>query len=417
MSKPSLHTWLPIAEQSDFSIHNLPFGIFSVEGKVRKVGVAIGDQIIDLSAVAEKGIFDDLCFDHHLLINDYLNDFIALGKPITRRVRQLLQQELCDENSVLKQCKGLLVDQQEAQLHLPVKVGDYTDFYSSIDHAIRVGSMFRDPSNALPPNWRHMPIAYHGRASSIAVSGQQIRRPYGQLNPDNRSPIHRPAEMLDYELEMALIIGKGTELGEVISWEKAEEHIFGLVIFNDWSVRDVQRWEYVPLGPFLSKNLASSISPWVVTLEALQDFRVAGPSQTPEVLPYLKTAGHRNFDIYLEVGITPQHSTETIVCNTNFKVMYWNMAQQIAHHTMNGCNLNVGDLLASGTISGPEKSACGCLLEQTAGGHEPVTLNNGIQRSFLEDGDTVTMRAMAQRDNQRIGFGEVTGTILPARLT
>jgi fumarylacetoacetase len=404
-----MKSWINHSQESDFTIHNLPYGIFSTEGGTPSVGVAIGDKVLDLAGVAANGLFNEVEFDQKVFTSAYLNDFIALGKAKTNKVRAQLQHLLSDGDSALKNHPDLFYKQTEVTLHLPVKVGDYTDFYSSIEHATNVGKMFRDPDNALLPNWRHLPVGYHGRASSIIVSGQPIHRPWGQLKPEDGAPVHKPTQRLDFELEMAFVVGKPTNMGETVSTALAEDHIFGMVLFNDWSARDVQKWEYVPLGPFLAKNFASSISPWVVPLEALEPFRVAGPAQEPEVLPYLKYSGHRNFDIHLEVDIN-----DTNICRSNFKYMYWNMAQQLSHHTMNGCNLNVGDMMASGTISGKEPDSYGSMLELTWGGKNPLKLNDGSERKFIEDHDTVTMRAYCQKGDIRVGFGEVSTRVLPA---
>lgn len=404
---------IEIPENSDFSIHNIPFGIFSTKDRSPRVGVAVGEHILDLAAVAELDVFD---FNTALLEKDTLNDFISLGKEITTRVRKKIQYWLKDRESVLAGKPELFLKQSEAQMHMPVAIGDYTDFYSSLEHATNVGKMFRDPENALLPNWKHIPVGYHGRASSIIVSGQPIHRPKGQTKPnDAEAPVFGPTQRLDFELEMGFICGKETPLGESISTKNAEDHIFGLVLFNDWSARDIQKWEYVPLGPFLAKNFASSISPWVVTLEALEPFKMTGPKQEPEVLPYLQFEGDKNYDINLEVGITPDEGKKTTVCFSNFKHMYWNMAQQLAHHTVNGCNINIGDMMASGTISGKEENSFGSMLELSRGGTKPVKLKDGSERKFIEDGDTVTMKGYAQKDDIRVGFGEVTTKVLPAK--
>src|SRR6056297_172382 len=404
---------IEIPENSDFSIHNIPFGIFSTKDRSPRVGVAVGEHILDLAAVAEFDVFD---FNTALLEKDTLNDFISLGKEITMRVRKKIQFWLKDDDSVLADKPELFVKQSEAQMHMPVAVGDYTDFYSSLEHATNVGKMFRDPENALLPNWKHIPVGYHGRASSIIVSGQPIYRPKGQTKPnDAEAPVFGPTRRLDFELEIGFVCGKETQLGDSISIKEAEDYIFGLVLFNDWSARDIQKWEYVPLGPFLAKNFASSISPWVVTLEALEPFKLAGPKQEPEVLPYLKYDGEKNYDINLEVGIQPEKGEKTTVCFSNFKHMYWNMAQQLAHHTVNGCNINIGDMMASGTISGKEENSFGSMLELSWGGTKPIKLKDGTERKFIEDGDTVTMRGYAQKNDIRVGFGEVTTKVLPAK--
>jgi fumarylacetoacetase len=403
---------IDIPKNTDFSIHNLPFGIFSTSGTEKRIGVAIGNYILDLDRLAQYGIFD---FDINVLAKPYLNDFIALGKEVTNKVRKNIQKWLKDDDSVLAGKKDLFVHQSEAKMHLPVQVGDYTDFYSSIEHATNVGKMFRDPENALLPNWKHLPVGYHGRASSIIVSGEPIHRPKGQVLPKGAdTPIFQASTRLDFELEMAFIIGKDSRLGEPIDINDAAEHIFGMVLFNDWSARDIQKWEYVPLGPFLGKNFASSISPWVVTMEALQPFRVAGPMQDPEVLPYLKYSGLQNYDINLEVSITPSEGKAEVVSRSNFKYMYWNMVQQLAHHTSNGCNVRVGDVLASGTISGKDENAYGSMLELSWAGTKPLTLQDGTKRSFIHDGDTVAMKGFAQKGDVRVGFGKVSTKVLPA---
>ena len=411
-----MKTWFKISDNSDFTIYNIPFGIFSTPTSKKKVGIAIGESILDLAVAYDLGLFLELNFSKAVFESDFLNDFISLGKLTTNRVRTIIQQELCNENSILKSSKEAFILQNEAEMHLPVKVGDYTDFYSSIEHATNVGMMFRDPENALLPNWKHIPVGYHGRASSIMVSGKNIHRPKGQvLKPNETLPVFEPSARVDFELEMGFIIGKQTEVGDSISTKKAEDYIFGKVLFNDWSARDIQKWEYVPLGPFLAKNFASSISPWVVTLEALEPFRVAGPEQNPKVLPHLEYNGFKNFDINLEVSIAPNNLQETVVSKSNFKYMYWNMSQQLAHHTSNGCNVNVGDMLASGTISGKSKDSYGSMLELSWAGKNPVKLNNGEERKFIEDYDTVIMRGYCKKDEIRVGFGEVKAQILPSK--
>lgn len=411
----SLNPWVEIPANSDFSIHNLPFGIFSTKGLTPRVGVAIGDLIIDLSEAQKSGMFSDLNIEADVFENPFLNDFIELGKEVTNSVRTRLQNTLCDADSVLLSNPSVFVDQEDATMHLPVKVGDYTDFYSSIEHATNVGKMFRDPDNALLPNWRHLPVGYHGRASSIIVSGQDIHRPKGQTKPADSDPVFGPSKRMDFELEMAFIVGKGTSLGDSVTTGSAEDHIFGMVLFNDWSARDIQKWEYVPLGPFLGKSFASSISPWVVTMEALEPFRVSTPKQEPEVLPHLKYSGEKNFDINLEVQIQTEKDDEaTTVCKTNFKYMYWNMAQQLTHHTTNGCNINIGDMMASGTISGPTPDSFGSMLELSWSGSKKIALKGGEERTFLEDGDTVIMKGHSENNGIRVGFGEVRSKLLPS---
>ncbi|MPR32636.1 fumarylacetoacetase [Salmonirosea aquatica] len=404
-------SWLPVASDSDFSVHNLPFGVFSTGLEQPRVGVAIGDFIIDMSTAAQLGVMSEAGVAVSVFQHPTLNPLMSLGRPAARRIREILQRQLTQTDSFLhKLAAEVLVPQAIAQLHLPVAIGDYTDFYSSLEHATQVGQLFR-PNNPLLPNWKHLPVAYHGRSSSIVVSGTPINRPNGQVLPMGAEvPIFQPTQALDYELELGFVIGKNSKLGVPVSVEEAEEYIFGCVLFNDWSARDIQRWEYQPLGPFLSKNFASSLSPWVVTLDALETFRVAGPEQNPEPLPYLRTSGALNFDLNLEVAIKPQDVSETVVCRTSARYVYWNIRQQLAHHTVSGCNLRVGDLLATGTISGPDGS--GCLLELTEGGKKPIRLTDGTERTYLQHGDEVIMRGHAGRGDVRVGFGEVRGSIL-----
>ena len=408
-----MQSWIKIDQNSDFSIYNLPFGIFSESDHIKRVGVAIGDNILDVYAAYELGIFKDLKFDIKVLESDSLNDFIALGKSTTVKVRELIQTELCNDNSILKSHPSVFIKQSSVQMHLPVKVGDYTDFYSSIEHATNIGTMFRDPDNALLPNWKHLPVGYHGRASSIIVSGENVHRPKGQVVlTHNTAPVFQASVRVDFELEMGFIIGKPTKLGDSVSTDAADDYIFGKVLFNDWSARDIQKWEYVPLGPFLAKSFASSMSPWVVTLEALEPFKIDGPTQEPTVLPYLNFKGSKNYDIHLEVSIQPENCKETTVSTSNFKYMYWNMNQQLAHHTVNGCNLNVGDLMASGTISGKSPDSYGSMLELSWAGSKPVELTEGGTRKFIQDNDTVIMRGHCQKGPIRVGFGEVKSTLL-----
>jgi len=354
-----------------------------------------------------------------VFLQDTLNDFIALGRPTWRKVRNRLA-EIFDENN--DELKSRVDHQNQAlfpvdhvQMLMPVFVQDYTDFYSSIEHATNVGKMFRDPENALLPNWKHIPVGYHGRSSSIVISGVDLHRPKGQrMAPGADAPTFGPSVRMDFELEMAFITGEGKPLGHRIKAEEADEYIFGMVLFNDWSARDIQKWEYVPLGPFLGKNFGSSISPWVVTMDALEPFKVEGPKQDPPVLPYLETNGANNYDIALEVGLAPEGKAETVISRSNYKYMYWNQRQQLAHHTVNGCNINAGDMMASGTISGPTKDSYGSMLELSWAGKEPITLDTGETRTFIEDGDTITMRGHCSNGNVRIGFGAVSTTLLPA---
>ncbi|MFN7118506.1 MAG: fumarylacetoacetase [Saprospiraceae bacterium] len=416
---PKLRSWVEVPAGSDFPIQNLPFGIFQTLELSPRIGVAIGNHVADLAVLAEHGFFDDLNIDRAVFQQRYLNDFIALGKAKTSAVRNRLSQILdsdLEEWDASQLAPYFLRHQVDVQMLLPIKVGDYTDFYSSLEHASNVGSMFRDPANPLLPNWRHLPVAYHGRASSIVVSGTPIQRPKGQILPAGaQQPVFGPTQELDFELEMAFVIGKPTPLGQSIATQEAEEYIFGMVLFNDWSARDLQRWEYQPLGPFLSKNFASTISPWIVTLDALEPFRTDSPWQEPEVLPYLQYQGAKSFDIHLEVAIRNESNVEQTVCRSNFKHLYWNMSQQLAHHTVNGCNVNVGDVLASGTISGSTPDSYGSMLELTWRGTKPIQLPDGSERSFIHNGDTVILRGWGERDGIRIGFGEAVGKVLPGR--
>ncbi|MFY0674697.1 MAG: fumarylacetoacetase [Bacteroidia bacterium] len=412
-----MKTWFNVPENSDFSIYNLPFGIFSINGDKPCVGMAIGDHIVDLNALSalDDNPFAQFGVERHVFAKSTLNDFISLGKEKTNAVRLAVQEMLCTEGSVLHENEHIIVKQSEATMHMPVAVGDYTDFYASIDHATNVGKMFRDPENALLPNWKHIPVGYHGRASSIVLSGTDLKRPKGQTMPPNaEKPVFGPSARVDFELEMGLVVGKENGLGNSVSTNEASEYIFGFVMFNDWSARDIQKWEYVPLGPFLAKNFGSNISPWIVTTEALAPFTTPGPKQEPAVLPYLEIEGDQNYDVNLNVYIQPESGEENLVSESNFKYMYWSAQQMVAHHTVNGCNLRVGDMMASGTISGPEKHQFGSMLELAWAGKNPVILSDGTERKFINDNDTVIMRGYAEKDGKRVGFGEVSCKILPA---
>jgi fumarylacetoacetase len=417
-------SWLASANDAacDFPIQNLPFGIFS-DGRdpSPRAGVAIGDAIVDLAALAEAGHLGASTTDARLFRQPTLNDFIALGRDAWRAVRIALSQLLDAGCPTLRDDAALrarvLAAQADATLHLPVAIPGYTDFYSSKEHATNVGSMFRDPKNALLPNWLEIPIGYNGRASSVVVSGTPVRRPMGQLKlPDHDRPVLAACRKLDIELETGFIIGRGNALGEPVPCGEAESHIFGMVLLNDWSARDIQQWEYVPLGPFNSKGFATTISPWIVTLDALEPFRVAQPQQMPAPLAYLQHEGAHGFDIALEVRLRPQGTARpTTIARTNFRHMYWTMAQQLAHHTVSGCNTRVGDLMGSGTISGPTPDSFGSLLELTWNGTKPIALEGGGTRTFIEDGDELTLAGWCQGDGYRVGFGTCVGTILPAR--
>ncbi|CAG0953004.1 MAG: fumarylacetoacetase [Bacteroidetes bacterium] len=412
-----MNSIIPVAENNDFTIYNIPFGVYSHQSE-KRMATRIGDKVIDLFALAELGVFNGIISNKNLFKSDFLNPLIELGKPTTKKIREKIQHFFSDESNQEKinsATQKITYPIEEVILHLPIKVGDYTDFYSSIEHATNVGTMFRDPNNALLPNWKHLPIGYHGRASSIIVSGTPIHRPKGQTKPNaDAPPVFGPCKLLDFELEMAFITFNGKPLGQHITTQEADEYIFGMVIFNDWSARDIQTWEYVPLGPFLSKNFASSVSPWVVTTEALEPFRVEGPEQNPTPLPYLQYSGKKNIDIQLEVFIQPENANPTRVSVSNYKYMYWNMNQQLAHHTINGCNINAGDMMASGTISGPIPNSYGSMLELTWRGSKPIKMEDGSERKFINDFDTVSMKAYCIKDSIRVGFGEVYSKVLPA---
>ncbi len=417
---PALRSWVEVPAESDFPIQNLPLGIFKTEKERARVGVAIGEKVLDLKTLHVLGYLENLPFELSDFDTDTLNPIINRGKKATRdlrnRVSKLLRSETPDLRDKEHHVRQAFHAMSDITMLMPVTVGDYTDFYSSIEHATNVGKMFRDPENALLPNWKHIPVGYHGRASSIVISGTPIHRPKGQmLPPDASTPVFGPCRLLDFELEMAFITYPGKPLGHSISVDEAEDYIFGMVLFNDWSARDIQKWEYVPLGPFLGKNFASSISPWVVLLDALEPFKVEGPEQDPPVLPYLKFSGSRNYDVDLSVAIHPAGgSTPTTVCNSNFRYMYWNLCQQLAHHTVNGCNIRGGDMMASGTISGKEESSFGSMLELSWKGTKTVKLVEGGERKFIQDGDEVILRGHATKDGVRVGFGEVRTKVLPA---
>ena len=418
-NNPKLTSWVKVPENSDFPIQNLPLGIFKTDNKGPKAGVAIGEQILDLDALHKLGYFDSFDYPENIFSQPYLNEFIGMGRENGTRFRNRISELLNKENGELRDrdhVSSVLVPMSDAEMQLPVRVRDYTDFYSSEQHAFNVGSMFRDPDNALLPNWKHIPVGYHGRASSIVISGTPVRRPKGQTKPnDSDQPVFGPSKLLDFELEMAFITCKENGMGNPVSTEEAEDYIFGFVLFNDWSARDLQKWEYVPLGPFLAKSFASSISPWIVTMDALEPYRVDGPRQEPKVLPYLEYSGKKHFDIDLEVHIQPENSQPKKVCGSNFKHMYWNVNQQLAHQTVNGCNLGVGDMYASGTISGPTPDTFGSMLEISWRGTQPVDMPDGTERKFILDGDTVIMKGHAEKEGIRIGFGEVKTKILPAK--
>jgi fumarylacetoacetase len=417
---PTLKSWVNVPLGSDFPIQNLPFGIIKTEDLSPRVGVRIGDDVLDLKSMFVLGYFENIPVELSDFDASTLNGFMRKGKQVTRDVRNRISKLLSTANDDLKHNEHhvaqVLIPVGQVTMCMPVQIGDYTDFYSSREHATNVGMMFRDPANALLPNWLWIPVGYHGRASSVILSGEAIHRPKGQIKPDPQAnPIFSPCRNLDFELETGFITYEGKPLGDSISTEEAEEFIFGMVLFNDWSARDIQTWEYVPLGPFLAKNFASSISAWIVTLDALQPFKIDSPTQEPEVLDYLKFQGQKSYDIALEVFIQPDGGVENTISRSNFKYMYWNMAQQLAHHTVNGCNIRCGDLMGSGTISGPTEDSYGSMLELAWKGTKPLKMSDGSERKFIQDGDTVIMRGHCEKDGVRIGFGEVSTKVLPAK--
>lgn len=416
----TLTSFIDIASDSDFSIHNLPYGIFSEtkDGK-RRAGVAIGDQVLDLSVLESEGLLNldgGAYFDQPTL-----NAFIDSGRDNWTKARQTIQTLLSADSDGLSDNQDLqqkvLFKQANVTMHLPVQVSGFTDFYSSKEHATNVGTMFRDPSNALLPNWTEMPVGYNGRASTVIVSGLDVVRPSGQLKPNaNDRPIFSACKRLDFELETAFVVGKGNHIGQPIAVDEAFDHIFGMVLLNDWSARDIQKWEYVPLGPFNAKTFASQVSSWIVTMDALAPFKTSCPAQEPKPLAYLnETNSDNSFDITLSVELLPENADNaTVVCETNFKYMYWSMAQQLTHHTITGCKVEVGDMMGSGTISGSTPDSYGSMLEIAWNATKPVTLDGDETRSFIEDGDTVIMKGHSEKDGIRVGFGEVRGKVLPA---
>ncbi len=417
-NNPDRTSWLHVDKNSDFPIQNIPFGVFLTRDDIITIGTRIGDTAIDLGALHQLGYFKDIPLTDDIFLQDTLNDFIADGRKTWRLVRNRIAKIFDSSNNELKNNikhkETVCFRLDEIEMQLPVQIGDYTDFYSSKEHATNIGTMFRGKDNALMPNWLHIPVGYHGRSSSIIPSGIPVHRPQGQtLPPDSDTPIFGPSQRIDFELEMAFITTDANDLGEPIPIEEAEEYIFGLVVFNDWSARDIQKWEYVPLGPFLSKNFASCISPWIVTLDALEPYRVESPKPIKEQLPYLKYKGKKSYDINLEVAIKPQNAKESIVSKSNFKYMYWNMVQQLAHHTVNGCPVNSGDMMGSGTLSGQTPDSYGSMIELTWAGQNPIKMKDGSERRFIQDHDTVIMRGYCEKDGTRIGFGEVSTELLP----
>jgi fumarylacetoacetase len=426
---PALRSWVPSANRADgdFPIQNLPFAVFRRRGsgEAWRGGVAIGDEIVDLAAVASASeLQGDAREALEAAAESTLNGLMAMGPKAWSALRLALSHALREGAAQAGTWKRFLVAQSDAEFRVPATVGDYTDFYTSIHHATSVGRMFR-PDNPLLPNYKWVPIGYHGRASSLGVSGQSFRRPCGQIVTGSDGPTLSPSRRMDYELEMGVFIGPGNDTGTPIPIQDAEQHVFGLCLLNDWSARDIQSWEYQPLGPFLSKNFATTLSPWIVTTEALAPYR--GPwrrdASDPQPLPYLDSAANREtgaIDVHLEVRLeTPRMraggDASSMLSQTSYRHAYWTVAQMVAHHTINGCNLRPGDLLGTGTLSGPEAAEAGSLLELTLGGKQPLTLTNGETRTFLEDGDAVIFRGSCERQGAaRIGFGEVRGTMLPA---
>lgn len=416
-------SFVSVSPESHFPIQNLPYGIFSTQDNpARRIGVAIGDYVLDLSVIAPLFFTGpSLSANQQVFQESVLNGFMSLGQPAWSEARQVIQKLLSKDESTLRDNTELrqrcLIERSQVTMHLPANIGDYTDFYSSREHATNVGTMFRGKENALMPNWLHLPVGYHGRSSSVVVSGTPIHRPTGQQRPDDKNPpVFGPCKLLDIELEMAFFVGPGNVQGQPVSVKTAQEHIFGMVVMNDWSARDIQKWEYVPLGPFLAKNFATTISPWVVPMEALMPFAVDNPEQTdPTPLPYLQHDDPYSFDINLEVGLQAKDMPEPVtIARTNFKNLYWTMKQQLAHHSVTGCNMRPGDLCGSGTISGKTPDSYGSLLEITWRGSKPISLPNGETRKFLVDGDTVVLSGYCQGNGYRVGFGECTGQILPA---
>jgi len=417
-NSPSRKSWLDIPTNSDFPIQNIPFGVFLTKDDIITIGTRIGDHAIDLGAMQQLNYFEGIDLTDDMFMQDTLNDFISDGKKTWRSVRNRIGDLFDSNNPKLRDNVTdrdiIIFKMEEVEMQLPVLIGDYTDFYSSKEHATNVGKMFRDPENALLPNWLHIPVGYHGRSSSIVPSGIPIHRPMGQTLPNGETqPVFGPSRLVDFELEMAFITTDANIMGEPIPVNEAEDYIFGMVLLNDWSARDIQKWEYVPLGPFLAKNFASSISRWIVTMDALEPFKTKGPIQSPAPLPYLQLKGKHSFDINLEVYITPEQAESLLVSKSNFKYMYWTMAQQLTHHTSNGCKVNSGDMMGSGTISGPTPDSFGSMLELTWGGKNPITMKDGSERKFINDNDTVTLKGYCQNSQVRIGFGEVSSKLLP----
>jgi len=419
-NNPACKSWVEVPSDSDFPIQNIPFGIIVTGADSPRVATRIGDTIIDLKVIFELGYLEGLCFELEDFSSETLNNMMRHGKEGTRVLRDCISVLFQESNDALKHntdhLQQVLLDIDDVELLMPISIGDYTDFYSSEQHAFNVGCLFRDPNNALLPNWKHIPVGYHGRASSILASGIDFHRPKGQKKPPTAEvPVFGESNLLDFELETAFFTYEGKPLGDHITTKEADDYIFGMALLNDWSARDIQGWEYVPLGPFLGKNFASHISCWIVTLDALEPFRVSGPNQDPKVLPYLEYAGDKHIDINLEVLIKPENGEENSVAKSNYRHMYWNMNQQLAHHTVNGCNMRLGDCYGSGTISGPEEGQFGSMLEISWKGTKPFKMNDGTERKFINNNDTVIMRGFSEKNGVRIGFGEVKAKVLPTK--
>ncbi|MCI4443505.1 MAG: fumarylacetoacetase [Lentimicrobium sp.] len=411
-------SWIEVPANSDFPIQNIPFGVFITKDDVITIGTRIGDCAIDMGALQQLNYFEGIELTDDMFMQDTLNDFISDGKKTWRLVRNRLAELFDETNPKLRDNKEhrdiVIFNVKYIEMQLPVLIGDYTDFFSNKEHALNVGKIYRDPEHLLSPNWMHIPVAYHGRSSSIIPSGIPVHRPMGQTLPKGeKTPVFGPSRLVDFELETAFITTDVNVMGENIPINEAEDYIFGMVLLNDWSARDIQKWEYEPLGPFLSKNFATSISPWIITMDALEPFRTKGPKQDPSPLPYLQQKGKNNFDINLEVAIQPENSSPTIVSRSNVKNMYWSMNQQLTHHTSNGCRVNSGDMMGSGTVSGPTPDSFGSMLELTFGGKTPIKLNDSSERRFINDGDTVIFKGYCKNNGVRIGFGEVSTKLLP----
>lgn len=414
---PKRVSWIPVSQNCDFPIQNIPFGVFITKDDIITIGTRIGDKVIDLGALQQLGYFKGIKLSDDVFLQDTLNDFISHGRKRWREVRNRIADIFDSNNRELQdnesQKNAVLFDLDEIEMLLPVDIGDYTAFYSSLVHAENVGKIIFKKENHLPENWKHFPICYHGRSSSVVVSGTPVKRPKGQIIEANGVVNYRETQELDFELEMGFITTDGCRLGESLPIEETEERIFGMVLLNDWSARDIQKWEVQPLGPYLAKNFATTISPWIITIDALEPFRIKGPEQFPQPLPYLQKSGKHTFDIQLTAAIKNEHCVETELCKTNFKHQYWTMNQQLAHHTSNGCSVRSGDLFGSGTLSAPNVEGFASLLELTWNGEKPIQLADGTSRSYLENHDTIVIKGFCKNDEVRIGFGECVGKILP----